>query len=314
MLTGTRLIDIAHAAGADSVKFQILFADGLYLPISWESGVQKPSDVVAKRKATELDDHQWWQLALHARGVGIPFSASVFDERSLDLLTAFDPPYIKLASTDLTNYPLIQAAAERGLPLILSTGMATLSDIEKAMAYALRESRASVILLHCVSRYPTPVAAAGLGFITTLRQEFDSEIGYSDHTESSAAACAAVALGATWFEKHFTHDRSADGFDHGYAMEPAGLTSYITDLRAVEEALSATDRTLSAEELSVRQRARRALYAARDVQAGEVLQRSDLLIVRPEGPVDPTRLHEVLGKRARRSIVQYEPISVENLA
>ncbi len=311
--TGRALIDAAVQAGADSVKFQMIFPEGLYLPKFYENGRYRESEVFQKRAETALSPGQFRELAGYCRERGIPFSASVFDRRGIELLDELDAPYIKIASCDLNNSPLLRAAAECGRLIVLSTGMSGLEEIEIAVRDLQTAGQRDIVLMHCVSVYPCPTQQMNLAFIDTLRSAFGLPVGLSDHTESSLAAAIAIAKGVTWIEKHLTLDRRSAGFDHAYAMEPAMLAAYANDVAAAFEACQPASDKVGEAERMVRQRARRALYAAREIRAGETLAESDVLIVRPEGPFTPNELLAVLGHRANRLIHQYEALSQEML-
>jgi N,N'-diacetyllegionaminate synthase len=244
----------------------------------------------------------------------MPLSASVFDERGLDLLDVIDAPYIKLASCDLNNGPLLCAAAERGRTLILSTGMSSLAEVERAVTQATNAGAKELVLLHCVSVYPCPLDEINVGFVATLRTEFDTAVGLSDHTESSVAAAMAVALGATWIEKHFTLDRAAQGFDHHYAMEPEQLAAFVEDVRGSSAAMTAPPAKVGNQEMTVRSRARRGLFAARDLEAGAVVEPDDVLIVRPESELTPNDLEMVVGRALTKPVRQHEAFRPDQLA
>lgn len=309
-----RLVDVAAEAGADSVKFQLIHPEGLYLPKLWRDGREVDNEVFARRRAAMLGPDDYRALAAHAARRGLPLTASVFDERGLDLLMDLDAPYVKVASCDLDNGPFLKAVAQQGRRVVLSTGMSTLAEIERAVEDVLSTGNEDLVLLHCVSVYPAPTARANVGFVSTLATAFGLPVGFSDHTESSVAAVVAVALGAQWIEKHYTLDRTAPGFDHAYAMEPESLTAYVADLRAAETALRTPCEKVGADEALVRQRARRALYAARDLPAGQPITEHDVLVVRPEGPLSPHDLPSVVGRVAAGPIRRYEPLAWELLA
>lgn len=309
--TAEKLIGIAKEAGADSVKFQIIYPEGLYLPRFFKDGTYEENEVYKLRAAAMLSDDDYRALGGKAKQAGIPMSASVFDPRGLDLLASLDPPYLKIASCDLNNGRLLRQAAERGKKVIVSTGMASLGEVEQAVKIVLGTGNSDLVLMHCVSIYPCPLEKMNLGFLETLRTAFGLPIGFSDHTESSLAASIAVSMGVDWIEKHFTYDRTAKGFDHAYAMEPAGLTQYIRDVRAATSACERPAAKLQVDESNVKKRARRSIYAARVIQATEQIQESDLLVVRPEGPLSPNEIHLVIGKPARRTIQAFEPISLD---
>lgn len=308
--TGRKLIDVAADAGADSVKFQIIYPEGLYVSKFYRDGTYEENEVIAVRRAGMLSDDEYRRLAEHARERNLPLSASVFDERGLRLLDEFDPPYIKIASCDLNNSRLLKQSAELGRRLIVSTGMASLGEVERAVRDITSTGHNDLILMHCVSVYPCPTERMNLGFIRVLQTAFGFPVGLSDHTESSLAAAVGVAFGVEWIEKHFTLDRNSAGFDHAYAMEPEMLKAYISDVRAVTSACQLEPQKVGEAEEGVKVRARRSLFAARDIQPGETVAEQDVLILRPEGPLTPHNLDQVLGKKSRRTIRQFEPLSL----
>lgn len=308
-----RLVDVAREAGADSVKFQIIYPEGLYVEKVRKEGEWVDNEVVAARRKGMLSDDAWRDVARHAREIGMPMSASVFDSRSLSLLEEFAPPYVKIASCDLNNIPLLEAAAATGRKLIVSTGMSTLAEVEESVRAIEATGHKDLVLMHCVSVYPCPTSNMNLGFLETLKREFGYPIGLSDHTENSLAAAAATALGVTWIEKHFTLDRTSPGFDHAYAMEPKMLADYVADIRQVEAAMRPPVEKVGPQEANVSLRARRALYAARDIAPGERITSADVLIVRPAGPLKPRDLRTIVGSRTTRAICRFEPLDLAHL-
>ena len=309
--TGRKLIDVAVAAHADSVKFQMIFPAGLYLPRLYVNGKYEESEVFSQRTRMGLSPDDWRALAGCAAERGIPFSTSVFDREGIALLDEFDAPYIKIASCDVNNPPLLRAAAQTGRKLVISTGMATLKEIQRAVHDLDRDGHTDIVLMHCVSVYPCPLKRMNLGFIDTLRREFAVPVGLSDHTETSLAAAIAVTKGVDWIEKHFTLDRGADGFDHAYAMEPDALRQFVSDVDAAVAACQPTQEKVAEAEATIRCRARRGLYAARDLLVGETLTEADVLIVRPAGPLAPTELPNVLGCTVSRGLRQYEALTLD---
>lgn len=310
---GHRLVDIAVDAGADSVKFQVIHPEGLYLEDLPVAGGYEANEVFQKRRSMMLSDEQWHQLAEYAGQRGIPMSASVFDRRGIDLLERLDAPYLKFASCDLNNSRLLKQGAETGRRIIISTGMATLGEIERAVTDVLSTGNRDLWLMHCVSAYPAGLAQMNLGMITTLRSAFGLPVGLSDHTESSLAGVMAVALGARFFEKHCTYDRTADGFDHAYAMEPDALAGYIADLHAADAAMRRDDSKLRMAEIELKPRARRGIHAARDLAPGDRITEADLLVVRPEGPYAPNDLPLLVGATVRTPIRRHEAIAPDRI-
>ena len=232
-----KLVEIAKHSGADSVKFQIIYPWGLYLPGDYEYGHYDIKEVIRIREEGMLKDEEYADLAEYCQASGVAMSASVFDQRGLNLLLKFDPPYIKTASCDLNNLRFLRQVAETGKKMVVSTGMSSMADIEKALKELEKSGVKDLVLLHCVSVYPAGLAQTNLRFIDTLRDNFGYPVGFSDHTGDSLAACMALAKGATWFEKHYTENREQTGFDHAYAMEEDSLGRYVTDLREAQKSL-----------------------------------------------------------------------------
>lgn len=309
--TAGQLIDAALHAQANSVKFQIIYPEGLYLPRFFVNGQYTENDVFHLRAARMLSDDDYRALADLCRTKGIGFSASVFDKRGIDLLDELDAEYIKIASCDLNNSHLLRQAAACGRRLIISTGMASLGEIEQAVADVVATGNTDIVLMHCVSVYPCPTERMNLGFLRVLQQAFGFPVGLSDHTENSLAAAIAASFGVEWIEKHLTLDRTSTGFDHAYAMEPAMMAGYIADIRASEAACQRQRIKIGAAEATVKQRARRGLYAARDIAPGEEVTEADILIVRPENTLNPNDTNLLIGRRTRHQLRQYEPLSLD---
>ena len=313
-----QLVDIASYAGADSIKFQIINTWGLYLPGKYEYGHYNIDDIIAFRKKTEFSSEDIEKLADYSNKKGIQFSASIFDNKSLDILNKTNPPYIKIASGDLNNLRLIRTVLQKSkkeTQIILSTGMSTLQDIEKTVKEIDKSGNINrLVLLHCVSIYPAETEETNLSFISTLKSNFGTEVGFSDHTQNSNAALIALGLGATWFEKHFTFNKRASGLDHKYAANRVQLKNYVSDLRKGEAAMISNDtKKISEKERFTRKRARRSLYASRNIRKGEIIYDKDILCVRPEGPMQADEIDLLIGKRALRDIKQYEPFKLDFL-
>lgn len=307
--TARKLLDVAAIAGADSVKFQIIYPDGLYLPKFFENGQYLANEVFHKRTHTMLSDNDYRMLAADCVAKGIEFSASVFDRRGIDLLEELDVSYIKIASCDLNNSHLLVEAAERGRRLIISTGMASLGEIEQAVSHVISTGNTNIVLMHCVSVYPCPTENMNLHFLDVLKKAFGFPVGLSDHTEKSLAGAIAISMGVEWIEKHLTLERQAEGFDHSYAMEPDNFIEFVKDMRIATESCRRHNIKLQPAEMAVRKNARRALYAARDIQKGEILKDNDIIIVRPEGPLSPCDCSLVINKTTKQFIHQYEPLN-----
>lgn len=309
-----RLIDMAKRCGADSVKFQIINPEGLYLPVTWTGETPEPNPAIAMRRGEQLPEGAYRALAAHGRETGIPVSASVFDTAGLALLETLDPPYVKIASTDLDNHGLLRAAAGTGRPLLLSTGMATIDEVAEAVAVVGETGNEALTLLHCTSVYPCPPDLLNMAFMDVLRARFDRPIGFSDHSWTPTAAVMAVAKGAAVIEKHVTLDRTAPGPDNANAMDEDQFRAYVAAIREAEAAMGPREPKVGEAEASVARRARRGIYAARHLKAGEVVTEADLLVVRPAGPATPPDLARLLGRKLEADIPQFRPVTPENVA
>lgn len=302
------LMTIAKKAGADSVKFQMIYPEGLYLPQIYKDGNYTDNIVFSMRKDAMLSDEEYEILAKKCYEKKIGFSASVFDDRGIKLLNKLNSPYIKIASCDLNNAVLLKTASASKKKLIVSTGMASLGEIEKAVSLLVKGGNNDIVLMHCVSIYPCQTEKMNLNFIKVLKEAFGFPVGLSDHTETSTAGIIAVAMGAEWIEKHFTYDRTAKGFDHSYAMEPEMLRQYIKEIRTAHKACEKQAQKICNDERSVKERARRGLYASRDILEGEVITMKDVLIVRPEGCLSPEDSFSLEKKRSKSLIRKYEAL------
>jgi len=300
------LIDVAADAGADAVKFQTFQADALAATDAPRAAYQAgrlggDESQHSMLKKLELPREAWPRLQAHATERGIIFLSTPFDEGSLDLLIELRVPAIKIGSGDVTNLRLIRRAATAGVPVLCSTGMATLGEVANAVS-AVRDQGGSIVLLHCVSSYPAPESSANLRAIPTLARVFGVPVGYSDHTTGRRAAIAAVALGAVMIEKHFTVDRTLPGPDHRASLEPDDLKGLVEDIRGVESALGDGRKTPQREELDTRAVARRSLAWTRDLPEGHTVGDGDLVAKRPTGGVAPDREDLVLGRRLRTAV------------
>jgi sialic acid synthase SpsE len=311
-----RLIDVAKEAGADAVKFQTYTGRSLY---STKTPRFDYLGELGAKPAHELLDElalpREWQplLAQHCKEVGIEFLSSPFDREAIDELDALDVAAFKIASFELVDLPLIRYAAAKGRPLILSTGMATLGEIEDAVTAAGEAGAPAVCLLQCASLYPAPPSVMNLRAIPTMRAAFGVPVGLSDHTLGTHVAPAAVALGADLVEKHFTLDRTRRGPDHPFAIEPAELEELVAAIRDVEAALGdGVKRGPSDEERAeMYAKARRSVVAARDIPAGTVVTREMLTVKRPGHGIKPKFIDAIAGRVARRDIESDEVMTWE---
>lgn len=293
----------AHLAGADAIKFQTYSAARIvttWAPTYWDDPVyEKQFDVFAERSRLSADDYA--ALFAYAAELGITLLSTPFDPDSAAMLANFDMAAYKIASADLTHFPLLEAVAAYDKPVLLSTGAATFAEIDRTVAF-LDQLGATFALLHCVLSYPTPVADANLRRIAALRERYPRHvIGYSDHVQpqDSPLACPlAVALGARIIEKHFTLNKNALGDDHYHAVDPPGLRQLVADCRdAFAMTLPATE--MKSAEAPARQFARRSVVAAHDLPAGTVIEPNHVDFKRPGTGVSPADAALLFGRKLR---------------
>lgn len=312
-----KLVDAAHAAGADAVKFQTFRAENLASDAAKLAPYQAAAGVQDGQKAMlaklELDENAHRRLQDRARKAGIEFLSTPFDEESADMLERLGIPRFKIPSGEITNKRLIEHVARKGKPLILSTGMSDLDEVRRAVGWIRAVSRAPLTILHCVTEYPAPFDQINLRAMTTMRDELQLPAGYSDHTLGVEIAVAAAALGAAVIEKHLTLDRTLPGPDHAASLEPAEFSSMVRQIRAVSSALGdGVKRPAPCEEKNLAA-ARRGLVAAADLPAGHRLERSDLAAKRPATGISPADVDRVLGKPLKRALRRDEALTADCL-
>lgn len=307
-----KLIDAAVAAGADAVKFQTFKTEKLVSPRARKAAYQETQtgegDQFAMLKALELSDEVYRKLADYCAEKGIEFLSTPFDEKSADFLIELGCRRFKIPSGELTNNPFLRFLAKKGLPMILSTGMATLDEVATAVSLiqqtrhqqGFSEPLAEVLtLLHCTSSYPAPPEDVNLLAMQTLAETFRLPVGYSDHTAGIFVAPVARTLGAVVFEKHLTLDRNLPGPDHVASLEPDELTQMIKAIRDTDKVLGSPDKLPTTQELEVRVAARRSVTLAVDAAAGTELTPDMLTLMRPGDGVPPGQLETVVGRRLR---------------
>ncbi|MEP6624357.1 MAG: N-acetylneuraminate synthase family protein [Acidimicrobiia bacterium] len=307
LATALRLIDVAAASGADAVKFQTYTGSALYSKHT--PRFEYLGDLGAKPAHELLDDialPRDWQprLSAHAHEQGIAFMSSPFDVAAVDELDALDVPAFKIASFEIVDLPFIEYVGSKGRPIILSTGMATLDEIDEALAAARKGGATDFALLQCASLYPAPPAIMNLRAMATMRSAFGVPVGLSDHTLGIQIASAAVAMGADLVEKHFTLDRTRTGPDHAFAIEPDELGAMVRNIRDVEAALGTGEKAgpSDAEASEMYRNARRSIVAAETIPAGTVIAREMLTVKRPGFGIKPNRIDDGVGRVATRTI------------
>ena len=312
-----KLIDVAAEAGADWVKFQTFSADRLATKKAKKADYQEQTtdagesqfDMIRKLEMTR-DMHE--ALIEHCKSRGIQFFSTGFDLESIDLLVELGLDSFKIPSGEITNLPYLRHVGQYGKSLILSTGMATLDEIETALDILNRAgtSRERITVLHCNTEYPTPMIDVNLRAMLTIRDTFDVQVGYSDHTLGIEIAIAAVALGATVIEKHFTLDHNLPGPDHKASLEPEELKAMVIAIRNIEKAMGDGIKHPSSSEAKNKPIVRKSLVAACDIHEGEVFSESNLTVKRPGNGLSPMRWDEVLGRKASRDFTADELIEL----
>ena len=299
-----KMIDAAVEAGADYVKFQSFKAKKLVTPDALTSsyiddGSHKGESFQDLLQRLELNEDDHHELKKYCDNKNIKFLSTAFDAESFDFLISLGIDIVKVASGDVTNLPLLKHMAKSGLPMIMSTGMATLGEIEEAVNAITSEGNDKIVLLHCISWYPAEISTTNLRFMETLKHAFPFPVGYSDHTLGINMSIAARALGAVLLEKHFTMDKTEFGPDHAASIEPDELKSLIEGLREVEEGLGSTQRVFCDKEIGQRKVHRRSIVVKSRIEAGEALTIDNLIIKRPGIGIKPKYLDDVLGKKVR---------------
>lgn len=318
-----QLMRAAKDAGADAVKFQVFSAKTLVSPDAPACKYQKEHDAGASTQQQmlanlELPLHAITQLHAYAHDLDIDFLATPFGIAELEQLVILKLPAIKIASPDIINIPLLVAAAQSNIPIIASTGAATLEEIELGVRTIRRHRHQErLVLLHCVSSYPTLPTDARLACIRQIAAHFGVPVGFSDHTADADFSALAVAAGACVLEKHLTHSRSAPGPDHFFSLEPAQFAKYVASARNASSALGSAHVAPSEAEAEVRNLARRSIVTQRPIAAGSQIAEADLEVRRPAGGISPAEWSSVVGRIAAADIpadtrVEWSMLSPDN--
>lgn len=310
------LVVRAKEAGADAVKFQSFKASSLVTDRAKKIGYQSETTdggdgQLSMLKDLELTREEQKSLFEFGRSLKIDIFSTAFDLESLEFLSTLQPPCYKVPSGEITNVPLLQRIGNLESRVIVSTGMATLGEVEFALTELLKGklSREQITLLHCSTQYPTPMEDVNLRAMVTMQKAFPGiNAGYSDHTRGIEVAVAAVALGATVIEKHFTLDRSLKGPDHRASLEPGELEQMVTAIRNISIALGDGIKAPTEKELLNRGGVRKSIVASGDIREGEILSEDNLTTKRPENGISANRWNEILGKTATRDYAENDCI------
>ena len=302
-----KLIDAAARAGADAIKFQTFKADRLATSRAPKAAYQRLATGGAETqlemlRRLELPQESYAALRDRCRRKGLVFLSSPFDEESADFLVQLKIPLIKIPSGELTNLRFLAHVANSGRPVVLSTGMAAMAEVGRAVNAITSVGNLRVALLHCISNYPADPAEANLRAMDTMRAAFGVPVGFSDHTEGIEVALAAAALGASVIEKHFTLDKTLPGPDHRASLAAADLHGMVKAIRKVESSLGTGEKRPAKSEAAVAAAVRKSLVAARDIPAGAVLTENLITLKRPGTGLPPDMLPRIVGQRTRKGI------------
>lgn len=300
---GKKLIDIAADSGADAVKFQTFKTENIITKTAPKSsyhikttGNDKTQSWFDLLKTQEMSNDMHIELIEYCRKKEIIFLSTPYDEESADLLENLDMPAFKIASTDLNNIPLLRHVARKGRPMIISTAMSNMQEVEEAIDSVRDEGLEDIILLQCTGNYPAQLEDSNLRVIQTYRDRFYCLVGYSDHTPDIINPIAATALGANLYEKHFTANKNLPGPDHQMSLDPYELKETIKVIRKTEIALGSSEKKFLVDEEENRLKLRKSIFTIIDVKKGQKLKRSMLGIMRPGNGISPDNIENVIGK------------------
>lgn len=302
--TAEKLIDKACECGVDCVKFQTFRSENLVSKKAKKADYQientgNDDSQLSMLKKLELDFSDFSALKNYCDNKGIMFLSTPFDNESIDFLSTLDMPVWKIPSGEITDYPYLKKLAQTGKQIILSTGMCTLNEVADAIKVLKENGSKDITILHCTTEYPTPYNEVNLNAIKTLQNEFGLPVGYSDHTRGTVIPVAAVALGVTVIEKHFTLDRNMSGPDHRASCEPHEMKQMVEAIRNIEAAMGDGIKVPSESEIKNIEIVRKSIVAARDISKGEMLSTNNLAVKRPADGISPMLWEEVLGKKAK---------------
>lgn len=315
--TAKKLIDVAVDSGADSVKFQTFKTENLASRFAAKADYQKKSDdydhfQLAMLKKLELSHDDYKELFNYCQEKKIMFLSSPFDSESIEFLQSLGLEIFKIPSGEITNLPYLRKVGSLNKEIIISTGMAELEEISKALDVLVKSGTAKekITVLHCNTEYPTPFKDVNLLAMLTIRDSLGVKVGYSDHTLGIEVPIAAAALGAEVIEKHFTLDRTMEGPDHQASLEPAELKTMIESIRKIKNALGDGTKKVSSSELGNKEAVRKSIVASREIKKGEILSQENITTKRPGIGISPIEWDRVIGQTAKRCFKTDEAIEV----
>lgn len=312
-----QMVDAAKHCGVDYVKFQTFKAEKIANRFAGQADYQqhnlkRKSSQIEMLKQLEISFSDFKTLNKHCLEIGIKFMSTPFDLESIDFLASLGMDYMKVPSGEITNLPYLRKITNTGIPVILSTGMCRMGEIEDAMEvlYTGGLTTDKITLLHCNTEYPTPMVDVNLRAMDTLRSAFGTKVGYSDHTKGIEVPIAAVAMGASVIEKHFTLDRTLPGPDHVASLEPDELTQMVESIRNIEQAIGHFEKRVSDSERKNIAIARKSIVAAKDIKKGEMLTTDNLTVKRPGNGISPMQWDTIIGLPAVRDFCEDELIEL----
>lgn len=315
------LIDVASEAGVDFVKFQSFKADKLVSPDAQKAVYQKKNisdddnNQFQMLRELELSEKDHDELLEYCNQKNVAFFSTAFDVDGLSYLDSLGLNLFKVPSGEITNYPYLRKLAALGKPVILSTGMSNLKDIERALEVLEQGiDRSKITILHCNTEYPTPMEDVNLKAMTTIESHFNTSVGYSDHTMGIEVPIAAVALGASVIEKHFTLDRELPGPDHKASLEPNELIEMVRSIRNIEQAISGSGiKEPSSSEKRNISIARKSIHSKKDLKKGSILKEEDLIPLRPGDGISPMEWENIIGKELLVDYSSFQKIQLSDL-
>ncbi len=310
-----KLVDKAKESGADCIKFQTFVSGNLVSKNTNKADYQRKQANIYETqlemlRKLELSFEDFIGLKKYCKDKGISFVSTAFDLESVDFLNQLDMPFWKIPSGEITNLPYLIKIANTHKPIIMSTGMSTLEEIEDAMKVLYDNGANNITILHCTTEYPAPYNEVNLKSIGTLRKKFSLNVGYSDHTKGIEIPIAAAAMGATVIEKHFTLDRNMEGPDHKASLEPDELKSMVTAIRNVECAIGNGIKKPSESEMKNITIVRKSIIAKTDIKKGDIFTEDNITVKRPGNGISPMKWFEILGQESIRDFIEDELIEI----
>ena len=317
---GKKLIDIAVDAGADAVKFQTFTADELNTKTAPKStyhiettGIDSDQSWFDLLKTQEISEEMHVALIEYCIEKNIIFLSTPYGVKSADLLEKFNVPAYKIASTDTNNTPLLKHIARKGKPMILSSAMATMEEVELAVSTVRSIGLDKIVILQCTGNYPSKLSDSNLRVIKTYKEKLNCIVGYSDHTPDLINPIAATAMGAKVYEKHFTIDRSLPGPDHRMSLSPGELKKTVKAIRDTEEALGNPDKRVLESEKENRAKLRKSIVTIKSIEKNTIITRNMLAIKRPGNGIPPSEIYNIIGKKVKYDLIEDYVLSLNDI-